>query len=266
MHKIVDEKGKTYNLYSYGLESEFEEMVVANVDAIFGKDGIYFEIKKLIGKPKKGATIPDGYYLDLTFHTDPRLYLVEVELNSHDVYGHIGEQILRFGISSEMDKYKMKNLLLAAIQADSQKQAKLNEFFKRSSFNNSSELLDKVIFDNKPAAIVIIDEATDELYNVMGQLTMTTEVLEAQTYVCGKNKLYRFTPFKDEILTDVAENEDVDELDTIVVPAREDGFEEEFLKTAAGLPLESLALCLIRSNILQLIRLHLFPELHVLLK
>ena len=38
MHKIVDEKGKTYNLYSYGLESEFEEMVVANVDAIFGKD------------------------------------------------------------------------------------------------------------------------------------------------------------------------------------------------------------------------------------
>ena len=119
MHKIVDEKGKTYNLYSYGLESEFEEMVVANVDAIFGKDGIYFEIKKLIGKQKKGATIPDGYYLDLTFHTDPRLYLVEVELNSHDVYGHIGEQILRFGISSEMDKYKMKNLLLAAIQADS---------------------------------------------------------------------------------------------------------------------------------------------------
>ena len=232
MHKIVDEKGKTYNLYSYGLESEFEEMVVANVDAIFGKDGIYFDIKKLIGKPKKGATIPDGYYLDLTFHTDPRLYLVEVELNSHDVYGHIGEQILRFGISSEMDKYKIKNLLLSAIQADSQKQAKLNELFKRSSFNNSSELLDKVIFDNKPAAIVIIDEATDELYNVMGQLTMTTEVLEAQTYVCGKNKLYRFTPFKDEILTDVAENEDVDELDTIVVPAREDGFEEEFLKNS----------------------------------
>ena len=232
MHKIVDEKGKTYNLYSYGLESEFEEMVVANVDAIFGKDGIYFDIKKLIGKPKKGATIPDGYYLDLTFHTDPRLYLVEVELNSHDVYGHIGEQILRFGISSEMDKYKIKNLLLSAIQADSQKQAKLNEFFKRSSFNNSSELFDKVIFDNKPAAIVIIDEATDELYNVMGQLTMTTEVLEAQTYVCGKNKLYRFTPFKDEILTDVAENEDADELDTIVVPAREDGFEEEFLKNS----------------------------------
>ena len=64
----------------------------------------------------------------------------------------------------------------------------------------------------------------------MGQLTMSTDVLEAQTYVCGTKKLHRFTPFKDEILTDVAESEDADELDTIVVPAREDGFEEEFIK------------------------------------
>lgn len=232
MYKIIDEAGNCYSQYTYTLESEFEKMVVANVDSIFGKDGIYFDIKKLIGKPKKGATIPDGYYLDLTFHTDPRLYLVEVELNSHDVYGHIGEQILRFGISSEMDKYKMKNLLLSSIQEDPQKQTKLNDYYKRSAYNNNSELLDKVIFDNKPAAIVIIDEATEELYNVMGQLTMTTDVLEAQTYICGYKKLHRFTPFKDEILTDVSESEDADELDTIVVPAREDGFEEEFLKNS----------------------------------
>ena len=230
MHKIIDEQGNTYNLYSYSLESEFERMVVENVDAIFGKDGIYFDIKKLIGKPKKGATIPDGYYLDLTFHTDPKLYLVEVELNSHDVYGHIGEQLLRFGISSETDKYKMKSLLLDAISKDRNKQKKLDDFYRQSAFNNNNELLDKVIFENKPAAIVIIDSATEELNNVMGQLTMTTEVLEAQTYLCGDKKLHRFTPFKDEVLTDLPKNDDADELDTIVVPAREDGFNEEFIK------------------------------------
>ena len=77
---------------------------------------LYNERRELTGRDHiRGDAIPDGYYLDLTFHTDPRLYLVEVELNSHDIYGHIGEQILRFGISSEMDKYKMKNLLLSAI-------------------------------------------------------------------------------------------------------------------------------------------------------
>lgn len=205
-------------------------MIVENSDKIFGSTGIYFNIKKLIGTPKKGATIPDGYFLDLTFHNDPRLYLVEVELNSHDVYGHIGEQILRFGISTETDKYKIKNCLLAEVNKDDTKKQKLGTYFSKSKYDNINELLDKVIFDNKPAAIIVIDEATDELYNVMAQLTMSTEVIEAQTYLCGDKKLHRFSPFKDEVITDLSPDIDADELDTIVVPAREDGFHEEFLK------------------------------------
>jgi hypothetical protein len=59
---------------------------------------------------------------------------------------------------------------------------------------------------------------------------MTTEVIEAQTYVCGDKKLHRFSPFKDDVLVDLPANSDADELDTIIVPAREDGFNEEFLK------------------------------------
>lgn len=230
MYKIIDECGTTYEQYSYTKEDEFEKMIVANASFIFGATGIYFDIKKLIGTPKKGATIPDGYYLDLTFHNDPRLYLVEVELNSHDVYGHIGEQILRFGISSETDKYKIKNHLLSAVNKDNTKKKKLADYFAKSKYDNINELLDRVIFENKPAAIIVIDEATDELFNVMAQLTMATEVIEAQTYVCGDKKLHRFSPFKDEVMTDLPANTDADELDTIIVPAREDGFNEEFMK------------------------------------
>ena len=230
MYKIIDELGTIYTQYVYSKEADFEKMIVENSDKIFGSTGIYFDIKKLIGTPKKGATIPDGYFLDLTFHNDPRLYLVEVELNSHDVYGHIGEQILRFGISTETDKYKIKNCLLTEVNKDDLKKQKLATYFSKSKYNNINELLDKVIFDNKPAAIIVIDEATDELYNVMAQLTMSTEVIEAQTYVCGDKKLHRFSPFKDEVITDLSPDIDADELDTIVVPAREDGFNEEFLK------------------------------------
>ena len=230
MYKIIDELGTVYTQYVYSKEADFEKMIVENSDKIFGSTGIYFDIKKLIGTPKKGATIPDGYFLDLTFHNDPRLYLVEVELNSHDVYGHIGEQILRFGISTETDKYKIKNCLLTEVNKDDLKKQKLATYFSKSKYNNINELLDKVIFDNKPAAIIVIDEATDELYNVMAQLTMSTEVIEAQTYVCDDKKLHRFSPFKDEVITDLSPDIDADELDTIVVPAREDGFNEEFLK------------------------------------
>lgn len=230
MYKIINDSGDIYTQYTYLKEDEFEKMIVDHSSSIFGSAGIYFDIKKLIGTPKKGATIPDGYYLDLTFHNDPRLYLVEVELNSHDVYGHIGEQILRFGISSETDKYKIKNHLLSAVNKDNSKKKKLADYFAKSKYDNINELLDRVIFENKPAAIIVIDEATDELFNVMAQLTMATEVIEAQTYVCGDKKLHRFSPFKDEVMTDLPANTDADELDTIIVPAREDGFNEEFMK------------------------------------
>lgn len=229
MYKIIDENGAIYKLYKYEYESEFESVIFENANTIFGKDGIYFNIKKLIGKPKKGAAIPDGYYLDLTFHNDPKLYLVEVELQKHDVYGHIGDQILRFGISSETDKYRMKSFLLDNISHDESKKSKLNDFFNKSKYNNTSELLDRVIFDNKPTAIIVIDHVTDELNNVLSQLARPPEVIEVQTYFCGDKKLHRFTPFKDDVIADLPDNEDADELDTIVVPARDDGFNEEFI-------------------------------------
>lgn len=229
MYQIIDEAGAVYTQYTYHEETEFERMIVSNAKTIFGETGLYFDLKKLIGIPKKGATIPDGYFLDLTFHHAPKLYLVEVELNKHDVYRHIGEQILRFGISSETDKYKMKNLLLADIGKDEQKKKKLEAFFAQSKYDNVNELLDRVIFDNKPAAVIVIDKATDELSDVMAQLTMSTEVIEAQTYVCGDKKLHRFSPFHDDVIADLPVNSDADDLDTIVVPAREDGFREEFL-------------------------------------
>lgn len=230
MYKIIDEKGNTYQYYRYTKEAEFERMIVNNADKIFGTDGIYFDIKKLIGKPKKGASIPDGYFLDLTFHNDPRLYFIEVELNSHDVYGHIGEQILRFGISSETDKYKIKNLLVSYINKDNKKKEKLEDYFKKSTYNNINELLDRVVFENKPSTIVVIDEETEELNNVMNQLTMSTERIEAQTYICGNKKLHRFSPFKDEIMSEIKPDTDADELDTIIIPAREEGFNDEFIQ------------------------------------
>ena len=65
MYRIVDENGNVYVKFPYTKEGIFERMVVSNIDQIFGTSGIYFDVKKLIGVPKKGAAMPDGYYLDL---------------------------------------------------------------------------------------------------------------------------------------------------------------------------------------------------------
>ena len=85
--------------------------------------------------------------------------------------------------------------------------------------------------------LIIIDEATDELYKVVKNFRFPVEVIEIETYH-GESGAYihRFTPlFKDvsDIKESLEEREqkpvDITEFDTIVVPAREDGFVETFL-------------------------------------
>lgn len=46
MYKILDEEGNVFSEYQYADENEYEKMVVANSDLIFGSQGIYFDIKK----------------------------------------------------------------------------------------------------------------------------------------------------------------------------------------------------------------------------
>lgn len=229
MYKVVDENGKTYKPYQYSSEAEYERMIVAHAEEIFGNKGIYFDIKKRLGKANKGAAIPDGYYLDLMFHDDPKLYFVEVELSNHDVYGHIGEQVLRFAISSENSKHKIKTILIDEIQSDPAKEKRLEQFYKESKYNNINELLDKLIFDDDVSVIIVIDEETPELSTVLSKIKISAEIIEAQSYTSGDAMLHRFSTFQDEIEADLPEGTDYDELDTIVVPAREDGFKEEFL-------------------------------------
>jgi hypothetical protein len=229
MYKILSENGELFSEYEYNSEAEYERMIVDNADTIFGSEGIYFDIKKKIGKPKEGAAIPDGYYLDLKFHDEPMLYFVEIELSDHQVYGHIGEQILRFAISSEISKHKIKTVLINEINADPVKEQKINEFIKASKFHNVNQLLDTLIYDKEVAVIVVINETSEQLTRVLSKIKISADIIEAQTFTCKGKKLHRFSPFQDDVLEATLESTDLDDLDTVVVPAREDGFQETFL-------------------------------------
>lgn len=230
MYKIVDKNGTLYSEYQYENEAEYERLIVSNAETIFGSQGIYFDIKKKIGKPKEGATVPDGYYLDLKFHDEPVLYFVEIELNNHDIYSHIGEQILRFAISSDMSKHKIKTIILDDINRDPVKQDKINNFLQLSSkFRNVNELLDKLIFDKEVAVIIVINEISDQLSKVLSKIKIPSDIIEVQSFVSNDNLLIKYTPFQGDVLEDTLPSTDLDELDTIVVPAREEGFNEVFL-------------------------------------
>jgi hypothetical protein len=230
MYKIIDDMGILFTEYQYADEAEYEKMVVSNSELIFGAQGIYFDIKKKIGKSKEGAAIPDGYYLDLKFHDEPVLYFVEIELSDHDIYGHIGEQVLRFAISSEMSKHKIKTILIDDINKDPTKIKKIDEFLKESSkYSNVNELLDRLIFDKDVAVIIVINETSEQLTRVLSKIKIDADIIEVQSFLSNGKMLHRFTPFQDDVLEAVLPSTDLDELDTIVVPAKEDGFKDVFI-------------------------------------
>lgn len=227
MYKLITNEG-ILKLYKYNTESEFEDEIIKNKGAIFGEESIYFSTKRKIGN-----TIPDGYWLDLTFHTEPKLYFVEIELESHDLYGHVAEQLLKFSMAFDDNKYKLKNILMEEISKDKEKQRLLKKYIRdpKTNFKDETELLYHVIYELPISIIVIIDEYTEQLERVQSKLSDEITVLEFESYKFNQEVIHRFTPFYDEqeINVDSEEINDVDELDTIIVPAMEEGFNETFI-------------------------------------
>jgi len=85
-------KDKKYSILSFDSEDDFEKAVIENSSFLFGKDTVYIDVKKKVGKKNKyHKGIPDGYLIDFFDAKSPQLYFIENELDKHDVYGHIGE-------------------------------------------------------------------------------------------------------------------------------------------------------------------------------
>ena len=108
------------------------------------------------------------------------------------------------------------------------------KYAKEKGYRNLDNLLDYLVFETPFPVIVIIDEETDELHSVVKQFSFPVEIIEFATYRDSTGKCaFRFSPFlKDINEPSIRAGEatpDIGELDTIVVPAREDGFKEVFV-------------------------------------
>jgi len=219
-----------YNYFEYQTEKEFEQAIIENSNQIFGERTIYIDIKKRIGESI--ITIPDGYLIDFSFRAEPRLYILENELSSHDPYKHIGSQILKFAISYKASGRKIKEFLLNHIISDKTLLDKAEEGLKAAGYRNIDAFLESIIFEKPVAAIVVIDRITEELENVLSQLTMDTDIIEFQTFKNNNSVIHKFSPFNAEIreyTETTGSNIKAEDLNTIVVPAREEGFEKEFI-------------------------------------
>jgi RAMA domain-containing protein len=76
---------------SFDNEAEIERVVSANAEYIFGADSILLP-KSRIRSADGFGTVPDGYAIDFASR---RWFIVEAELSSHSVWGHIAPQVAK---------------------------------------------------------------------------------------------------------------------------------------------------------------------------
>lgn len=228
-----------YSIANYRSEADLESAILQVQSELFGRNRIYLDIKKKIGVKGGLRNIPDGYLIDLN-GLKPRLYVVENELASHDPLRHVAVQLLEFSLSFAAERRAIKTILLSALQAYPIAKDLCEQFSRLRNYRNLDHMLEEMVFDAPFAALVIIDEMSDELQTVLAEkFRFGVEVLQVSRYTnAGGESFYHFKPFlagiTEDLVAPVEGNDttrplDVAEVDTIVVPAQAEGFQETFL-------------------------------------
>jgi hypothetical protein len=237
---LIWTKSSAYHRVSYDTEADLESAILQVQAELFGASRIYLDIKKKIGAKGGVRNLPDGYIIDLS-GKKPRLYVVENELAAHDPLRHIAVQILEFSLSFETDPRAVKTILFNALQEQPDARGKCEKYGSTHEFRNLDHLLEFMVYEAPFAAVVIIDELPDNLENVLARkFKFGVEVLELARYENERGEwFYHFEPFLADLSEDVsapteggksaADTLDASDVDTVVVPAREDGFQETFL-------------------------------------
>jgi hypothetical protein len=213
-------------------ESDLEDAVHEVKEALFGLRRIYLDDKKQIGSQGKTNNLPDGYLLDLTDNEEPKLFIVENDLASHQHLKHIAVQILEFSLSFESSKIKVKNIIKEMLQKRPEAWKVCQHYAKENKYENVDYLLESIVHRREAFnALLIIDEVHEELETVLiSRFKFPVEIITLKRFRNEKGTiLYSFEPFLYEVEEDTKKIE-IASVDTIVVPAREDGFQEVFIK------------------------------------
>lgn len=224
-------KDDKFEEYQFDKESELENAVNEVKDALFGATRIYLDDKKKIGKKGGTNNLPDGYLIDLSNKEDPKLFVVENDLASHQHLKHIAVQILEFSLSFESSKIRLKKIIKDMLFKRKADWKKCENFAKKNGFDNIDYFLESIIHKkNGFNALLIIDELGEELETVLiSRFKFPVEVITLRRFKNKHNKmLYQFEPFLNDVTED-SDKIDISDIDTIVVPAREDGFKEVFI-------------------------------------
>jgi hypothetical protein len=230
---------KSYKRHPFDREAELEDAILTLGSFIFGENRYYLDAKRKIGAKGKTRNIPDGYLLDFSSAKQPRLFVVENELAKHDPLRHIAVQILEFSLSFETAPHTVKGIIKEALLIRPEVVRECEAYAKRNGFENIDYLLERMVYgDDKFNALVIIDELDPELETVLNsKFKFPVEILTLERYKGEDGRAaFHFDPFLEDLVLPVTPGApgaistlDPSDIDTIVVPARKEGFSSVFI-------------------------------------
>lgn len=173
-------------------ERELGDTANSLSDFIYGKDSIYFHWAKRVRPSSRKYNVTDGLLLDL--NSEPYgFWIVEYELASHSISSHVQPQVIGFmrALRNPETLREIQIEIYNEVRNDPDKIKRLEEKVgEEDLFFFLDQLLRK-----KPGVLVVIDEYTAELEDMLDYLSLRDEefrVLELKRYTHGNENVYRF--------------------------------------------------------------------------
>jgi len=176
--KMFLKDGVRYQLWIPRTEAKFEEMVNEHSKEIFGDNAIFFDLKKKIVSKAGIGGIPDGYVL--IFSEPPVWCIVEAELSSHPVWEHIQPQVSKF--FTLIKNPDSQNEIVTALYNEIRSNPITMLQVKRMIGGREIHHFLSSLISKQPICVIVIDEKTEQLEEMLESLPDGTRTLEFKTF------------------------------------------------------------------------------------
>lgn len=173
---FLKEKNIEYILREYDDEKQLEEMVIKHYKKIFGGQAMFFGKQKIQTKAGIKAKT-DGFIISLD---ERRWYILEAELSKHNLYNHVVPQITKF--KQAHNSYETRRKIIEVFYDEVENSSKKKKSFRSNKIGDIHKFLTDVI-DSKPIVVIIIDNKTEELSEVLENLPFESRSIEFKTFV-----------------------------------------------------------------------------------
>jgi hypothetical protein len=248
MPLIVDKFNKLHRLVSHHREADFQSCVAVVANQMFGSSAVYVDVKQGLTS-NDIVTIPSGYIIDITEASVPRLFIVKAVIARHFPFWNTGVELFKFVTSFDGAQGAIRAFLHEQIAHDTEALTRLEEARKAGQGGDVNAYLDTAVNGNF-RGLVVIDDARDELNQVLEKINADISVLELKTYEAEDgSRLYQIdTLYGEDEAHDLeliggigerarmARRQRLADIDTIIVPTRDETFKRLFVSEGQWFP------------------------------